>query len=76
MNNVYGPNQHKEKVIPRFIDQLKNNEKITIHGDGSATRDFMYIDDTISGLNIIFDKGKIGEVYNVGCEDGNDITIL
>ena len=76
MNNVYGPNQHKEKVIPRFIDQLKNNEKITIHGDGSSTRDFMYIDDTISGLNIIFDKGKIGEVYNVGCDDGNDITIL
>jgi dTDP-D-glucose 4,6-dehydratase len=76
MNNVYGPYQHKEKVIPRFKDQLLNGEKITIHGDGSATRDFMYVSDTVSALRIILDRGKSGEIYNVGCDPGNDITIL
>ena len=76
MNNVYGPFQHKEKVIPRFIDQIRRGEKITIHGDGSSTRDFMYIDDTINGLIQIFEKGEIGEVYNIGCDEGHDITIL
>jgi dTDP-glucose 4,6-dehydratase len=76
MNNVYGPFQHKEKVIPRFIDQIKNDRKITIHGDGSATRDFMFIDDTVSGLKVILEKGNVGEVYNVGCDEGHDITIL
>jgi len=76
MNNVYGPFQHKEKVIPKFIDQIRKGKKITIHGDGSSTRDFMYIDDTINGLIKIFENGEIGEVYNIGCDEGNDITIL
>jgi len=76
MNNVYGPHQHKEKVIPRFIDQLLNGEKITIHGDGSSTRDFMYVSDTVSALKIILERGEHGEIYNVGCDPDNDITIL
>ncbi len=76
MNNVYGPHQHNEKVIPRFIDQLKNGIKLTIQGDGSATRDFMYVDDTVNALNIILKRGLKGEIYNVGCDDGNDITII
>jgi dTDP-glucose 4,6-dehydratase/UDP-glucose 4,6-dehydratase len=76
MNNVYGPHQHKEKVIPRFIDQLKNGKKLTIQGDGSATRDFMYVDDTVKALRVILDEGVNGDIYNVGCDHGNDITIL
>lgn len=76
MNNVYGPYQHTEKVIPRFIDQLKNGKKLTIQGDGSATRDFMYVDDTVNALKIILNRGLKGEIYNVGCDDGNDITII
>ena len=76
MNNVYGPHQHIEKVIPRFIDQLKNGKKITIQGDGSATRDFMYVDDTVKALKVILDDGINGEIYNVGCDHGNDITII
>ena len=76
MNNVYGPHQHKEKVIPRFIDQLKNGKKLTIQGDGSATRDFMYVDDTVNALRVILDYGINGDIYNVGCDHGNDITIL
>lgn len=76
MNNVYGPNQHEEKVIPRFTSQLRNNKKITIHGDGSSTRDFMHVTDTVNALKIILEKGDQGEIYNVGCDPGNDITIL
>ena len=76
MNNVYGPYQHKEKVIPRFIEQLKTGKKLTIQGDGSATRDFMYVYDTVNALKIILGSGFNGEIYNVGCDHGNDITIL
>ena len=52
---------------------VPDNKNTTIHGNGSATRDFMYISDTIDALKIILEKG---ELYNVGCDPGNDITIL
>lgn len=52
---------------------VPDNKKTTIHRNGSSTRDFMYISDTIDALKIILEKG---ELYNVGCDHGNDITIL
>lgn len=75
-NNVYGPNQYPEKVIPRFISQLKNNEKVTIQGDGSCVRAFMYVSDAADAFITILDKGKIGEIYNIGCNEGMEYSIL
>lgn len=75
-NNVYGPNQFPEKVIPKFIKQLKEGKKITIQGDGSAIRGFLYIDDVVSAFITILNKGRIGDIYNIGCEVGNEITIF
>ena len=49
-NNVYGPNQYPEKVIPRFIKQLKENNKVTIQGDGSCIRAFLHSYDTADAL--------------------------
>ena len=49
-NNVYGPNQYPEKVIPKFIKQLKNGEKITIQGDGSCVRGFLHVTDTVEAF--------------------------
>ena len=75
-NNVYGPNQYPEKVIPKFIKQLKNNEKITIQGNGSCIRAFLHSDDTASAFIIILEKGKVGEIYNIGCDENMEHSIL
>jgi len=75
-NNVYGPNQYPEKVIPKFIKQLKNNEKITIQGDGSCVRAFLHSEDTANAFIKILENGKIGEVYNIGCDENMEYSIL
>ena len=75
-NNVYGPNQYPEKVIPKFIKQLKNDEKITIQGDGSCRRAFLHSDDTANAFIKILEMGKIGEIYNIGCDENMEYSIL
>jgi len=70
-NNVYGPNQYPEKLIPKFVRLLKNNEKCTIHGVNSAKvrRAFMHVDDVVDAVEIVWQKGKTGEVYNIASDD-------
>ena len=75
-NNVYGPNQYPEKVIPRFIEQLKKDEKVTIQGDGSCVRGFLHAEDTANAFIKVLEKGKIGEIYNIGCDEGMEYSIL
>lgn len=68
-NNVFGPNQYPEKVIPKFINQLLNGEAVTIQGDGSARRNFIYVDNVSSAVWTIIEKGEINEIYNIGSSD-------
>lgn len=68
-NNVYGPNQYPEKVIPRFIQQLKRGEKVTIQGNGSAVRGFLHARDTAEAFALILERGVIGEIYNIGTQE-------
>ena len=75
-NNVYGPNQHIEKVIPRFISQLKLGEKVTIQGDGSCMRAFMHVSDAANAFSTILKRGRIGEIYNIGCDEQMEYSIL
>ena len=75
-NNVYGPNQYPEKAIPRFIEQLKKGEKVTIQGDGSCVRGFLHAEDTANAFIKILEQGKIGEIYNIGCDEGMEYSIL
>ena len=75
-NNVYGPNQYPEKLIPRFIDLLKNNKKLTIQGDGSNVRAFLHSLDVAKALELILEKGKIGEIYNIGSDEDKEYTVL
>ena len=49
-NNVYGPNQYPEKVIPKFIQQLYSGRKITIQGDGRCVRGFLHVNDTVDAF--------------------------
>jgi UDP-glucose 4,6-dehydratase len=75
-NNVYGPNQFPEKVIPRFMEQLYRHEKVTIQGDGSNVRAFLHSHDTSTAFETILFKGEDGEIYNIGCDDGMEFTVL
>lgn len=75
-NNVYGPNQYPEKLIPLFIQQLKNNQKVTIQGDGSNVRAFLHVQDVCCAVKLILEKGIIGEVYNIGSDENSELTVL
>jgi len=74
-NNVYGPNQYPEKLIPRFIQQLLKGEQVTIQGDGSNVRAFLHVNDVCSALKLILEKGQIGEIYNIGSDDHHEYTV-
>lgn len=65
-SNNYGPYQNHEKLIPNILNCLKNEKKIPIYGDGSNIRDWLYVDDHCDAIELIFNKGVIGETYNVG----------
>jgi dTDP-glucose 4,6-dehydratase len=75
-NNVYGPNQYPEKLIPKFKRLLKENEKCTIHGSKSATvkRAFMHVDDVVDAVDIVWRRGVPGEVYNIASDD--ELTVM
>ena len=75
-NNVYGPNQYPEKLIPRFIKLLKENKKVTIQGEGKTVRAFLHAYDTATAFECILEKGKIGEIYNIGCDEGMEYSVL
>ncbi|CAF1652339.1 unnamed protein product, partial [Didymodactylos carnosus] len=68
-NNVYGPYQFTEKVIPRFITTILRGEKMPIHGDGSHVRNFIFVDDTVRAVDIVLRKGKLKMIYNIGSKD-------
>ena len=74
-NNVYGPNQYPEKLIPLFIKLLKENKPVTIQGDGSNLRAFLHVDDVSSALDIILEKGQIGEIYNIGSDENTEYSV-
>ena len=75
-NNVYGPNQYHEKLIPRFIKLLCENKKVTIQGSGTSVRAFLHSQDTARAFEVIFEKGQLGEIYNIGCDEGMEYSVM
>jgi dTDP-glucose 4,6-dehydratase len=74
--NNYGPRQHPEKVIPRFVTQALCGEPLTVHGDGHASRDWLYVDDHAEAIEALIDTpidAIAGEVVNVAT--GVDISV-
>jgi dTDP-glucose 4,6-dehydratase len=74
--NNYGPRQHPEKVIPRFVTQALSGEALTVHGDGHASRDWLYVDDDAEAIEALIEspiETIAGEVLNVAT--GGDITV-
>ncbi len=75
--NNYGPNQHLEKVVPRFITSALKDQPLTVHGSGEAKRDWLYVEDTCIKLDKIIHaplKKIKGEVFNIG--SGESISVL
>jgi dTDP-glucose 4,6-dehydratase len=68
-NNVFGPRQFWEKLIPRFITLLTQGKKLTIQGSGTQTRVFVYEWDVCRALELIMEKGELNEIYSIGTED-------
>lgn len=68
-NNVYGPRQFPEKVIPKFALQLAAGRRLTIHGNGHVRRSFMHVSDAARAFVTVMARGEIGRVYNIGVAD-------
>lgn len=75
-NNVYGPGQYPEKLIPKFIQLAVAGKKLTIQGDGSCKRGFLHITDTVDAFITVFNKGHVGEIYNIGCDSSMEYTVM
>jgi len=65
-SNNYGPNQFPEKLIPLAINNIKNNKAVPVYGKGENIRDWLFVEDHASAIDLIFHKGKTGETYNIG----------
>ena len=65
-NNVFGPKQYPEKLIPLFTSQILNKNPCTIHGSGETRRNFIHVDDVSRAIETILTKGQIGHIYNIG----------
>ncbi|KAG0575617.1 hypothetical protein KC19_5G017300 [Ceratodon purpureus] len=65
-NNVYGPNQFPEKLIPKFILLAMQGKPLPIHGDGSNVRSYLYCEDVAEAFECVLHKGVVGHVYNIG----------
>jgi dTDP-glucose 4,6-dehydratase len=65
-SNNYGPDQFPEKLIPLIIKNIMNENSLPVYGDGQNIRDWLYVEDHTEAIDLIFNKGKIGETYNVG----------
>jgi dTDP-glucose 4,6-dehydratase len=65
-SNNFGPNQHEEKLIPTIIKSILNGKPIPVYGNGQNVRDWLYVQDHVDAIDMIFHKGKVGETYCIG----------
>ncbi|WP_375240184.1 dTDP-glucose 4,6-dehydratase [Polaribacter sp.] len=71
-SNNYGPKQHNEKLIPTIIRKAISGENIPIYGDGKNIRDWLYVLDHCKGIDLVLEKGRAGETYNIGGKNERD----
>lgn len=67
--NNYGPNQHSEKLIPKFITNATQGKSLPVYGDGSNVREWIYVEDNCRALDLVLREGDVGEVYNIGTDE-------
>ena len=75
-NNVYGPHQFPEKLIPKFVNQLARGRPVTLHGTGANTRNFLYVEDVARAFDCILHKAAVGKIYNIGgCNERSNLSV-
>lgn len=65
-SNNYGPYQFPEKLIPLMITNILRNKDLPVYGDGLQLRDWLYVEDHVQGIDLVLQRGKVGECYNIG----------
>lgn len=65
-SNNYGPYQFPEKLIPLFLNNIRQGKPLPVYGRGENVRDWLYVEDHVRAIDLIFHKGRIGETYNIG----------
>ena len=65
-SNNYGPYQFPEKLIPLFINNIIQNKPLPVYGEGENVRDWLYVNDHVRAIDLIYHKGKLGDTYNIG----------
>ncbi|POZ92393.1 dTDP-glucose 4,6-dehydratase [Petrotoga halophila] len=65
-SNNYGPYQFPEKLIPLMINNALNHKELPVYGDGKQVRDWLYVEDHCKAIELVFERGRSGEVYNIG----------
>ncbi len=65
-SNNYGPYHFPEKLIPLMINNVLNGKDLPVYGDGKNVRDWLYVEDHAKAIDVVINKGRLGEVYNVG----------
>ncbi len=73
-NNAYGPNQDTSKLIPSFLSRLLKGKKVPLYSRGEHIREWIYVDDCVDAIHLVYTKGNAGEVYNIGT--GFELTNL
>ncbi len=71
-SNNYGPYQYPEKVIPLFVTNLLDGRQVPLYGDGLNVRDWLHVDDHCRGVSLVLQRGRAGEIYNIG--GGTEMT--
>jgi len=73
-SNNFGPFQYPEKVIPLFVTNLLQRKKIPLYGTGVNRREWIYVEDNCAAVELVFDRGEAGQIYNIGV--GNEMSNL
>lgn len=76
-SNTFGPYQYPEKLLPLFITEAIDDKNLPLYGDGMQVRDWLYVDDHVTGIDVALHKGEAGEAYNVAGENQqNNIDVV
>ena len=68
-SNNYGPYQFPEKFLPLMIANALDNKPLPIYGDGKQQRDWLHVEDNCRGILAVLERGRVGEIYNIGGSD-------
>jgi len=75
-SNNYGPYHYPEKIIPLFVTNAIQDQKLPLYGDGKNVRDWLYVEDNCAGIDKVLRSGKVGEIYNIGGESERENLVI